>query len=480
MRTDPKNVRQSGEDRKRPAHGQSDAIGAFRYAVGGLRFGYEVTTAIKDWRSMNTGNYVQKFWRYFSVAATVAILLGAGVFVFESLPPRTIVMATGAEGGANYELGIRYREILAREGVELQLQPTAGSLENLRRLRDSKSGVSVGFTQGGTTTTKESPELESLGTIFYEPLWLFRRAEIGEGAQGLRGRRLSIGPEGSGGRALALQIISRTKLDIIIGELSGFAPQVAAEKLIAGEIDAAFIVTGWESPVIQSLLNAKGIEADSYLHADALIAIYPFLHKLVLPAGVVDLSTNRPPADVVLLAPKASLAVRADLHSALQYLLLDAAVQIHSRPGVFQKAGQFPAAESIDLPLSGEAHRFYKSGRPFLQGYLPFWIATLVEKTLVVLIPLAALLYPVFKLLPQMYDWMMQLRIRRLYDEIRSIESDMEAQGPQFDANALNAKLDQIDQRANHLQLPTVYASNLYTLRSHIDLVRARLAKIPM
>jgi TRAP-type uncharacterized transport system substrate-binding protein len=480
MRTDPKNVRQSGEDRKRPAHGQSDAIGAFRYAVGGLRFGYEVTTAIKDWRSMNTGNYVQKFWRYFSVAATVAILLGAGVFVFESLPPRTIVMATGAEGGANYELGIRYREILAREGVELQLQPTTGSLENLRRLRDSKSGVSVGFTQGGTTTTKESPELESLGTIFYEPLWLFRRAEIGEGAQGLRGRRLSIGPEGSGGRALALQIISRTKLDSIIGELSGFAPQVAAEKLIAGEIDAAFIVTGWESPVIQSLLNAKGIEADSFLHADALIAIYPFLHKLVLPAGVVDLSTNRPPADVVLLAPKASLAVRADLHSALQYLLLDAAVQIHSRPGVFQKAGQFPAAESIDLPLSGEAHRFYKSGRPFLQGYLPFWIATLVEKTLVVLIPLAALLYPVFKLLPQMYDWMMQLRIRRLYDEIRSIESDMEAQGPQFDANALNAKLDQIDQRANHLQLPTVYASNLYTLRSHIDLVRARLAKIPM
>src|SRR3984893_15705122 len=197
MRTDPKNVRQSGEDRKRPAHGQSDAIGAFRYAVGGLRFGYEVTTAIKDWRSMNTGNYVQKF--YFSVAATVAILLGAGLFVFESLPPRTIVMATGAEGGANYELGIRYREILAREGVELQLQPTTGSLENLRRLRDSKSGVSVGFTQGGTTTTKESPELESLGTIFYEPLWLFRRAEIGEGAQGLRGRRLSIGPEGSGG-----------------------------------------------------------------------------------------------------------------------------------------------------------------------------------------------------------------------------------------------------------------------------------------
>ena len=426
---------------------------------------------------MSARNDARTILRYFAVAAIAAVLLAAGVFVWTSLPPRTVTMTTGVKGGANYELGIRYREILAREGVELNLQETAGSLENLKRLRDSGSGVGVGFVQGGTTTRKESPELESLGTIFYEPLWLFRRT--GAGAPGVKGQRISIGPEGSGGRGLALQILSRTRLDRVVGELSGFAPQVAAQKLVAGEIDAAFIVTGWDSPVIQSLLNDKGIEAESYEHADALIAIYPFLHKLVLPAGVVDLSTIRPSSDIVLLAPKASLVVRADLHPALQYLLLDAAVEIHSPPGIFQKAAQFPAAESIDLPLSAEARNFYKSGRPFLQGYLPFWIATLVEQTIVVLIPLAALLYPAFKFLPQTYDWMMQRKIMRLYDEIRSIESDMEAQGPQFNASALNARLDQIDQRANHLRLPTVYASSLYTLRSHVDLVRTRLATNP-
>jgi hypothetical protein len=223
-------------------------------------------------------------------------------------------------------------------------------------------------------------------------------------------------------------------------------------------------------------MKTKGIELSSFQHADAFVANYPFLHKLVLPAGVIDLLTNRPPSDVVLLAPKASLAVRADLHPALQYLLLNAAVQIHSQPGIFQKAGQFPAAESIDIPLSEEALRFYKTGRPFLQGYLPFWVATLVEKVLVVLLPLAALLFPVFKFLPQTYDWIMQLRIRRLYDEIRSIESEMEAQGTEIDRSALSTKLDLIDQRANHLQLPSVYASSLYTLRGHIDLVRTRLA----
>ena len=421
-------------------------------------------------------DYAYKFWRHLAVVGTVAIFLGASLFIVTTLPPRELVMATGAEGAANYELGVRYREILAKEGVKLELQRTSGSMDNLKYLRDPRSRVSVGFIQGGTITSKEAPELESLGTVFYEPLWLFRRGEIGEGAQALRGRRLSIGSEGSGGRALALQIIERTRLDSIVGELSGFPPQAAAEKLIAGDIDAAFIVTAWESPVVQSLLHAKGVEPSSIQRADAFVAIYPFLHKLILPAGVIDLLTNRPPSDVVLLAPKASLAVRADLHPALQYLLLDAAAQIHSQPGIFQKAGQFPAAEAIDLPLSQEAQRFYKAGRPFLQGYLPFWVATLVEKMLVVLVPLAALLFPVFKFLPQSYDWMMQLRIRRLYDEIRLIESEMDVQGAEIDRNAMSTKLDLIDQRANHLQLPNVYTSSLYTLRGHIDLVRTRLA----
>ncbi|MGY4318243.1 TAXI family TRAP transporter solute-binding subunit [Bradyrhizobium sp. JR3.5] len=422
-----------------------------------------------------TGNRVMTAGRNLAVATMIAVLLGAGIFVARSLPPRTLVMATGVEGGANHELGIRYRDVLAREGIKLVLQPTSGTLDNLHRLRDPRSGASVGFIQGGTTTRQESPELESLGTMYYEPLWLFRRG----GKQGLQGKRISIGPEGSGGRALALRILSGTGLNRVVGELSGFTPEVAAEKLIAGEVDVAFIVTGWESPVVQSLLKARDIEAGSYQYADALVATYPFLHKLVLPAGVLDLSTVRPPSDVVLLAPKASLAVRADLHPALQYLLLDAAVQIHSQPGIFQKAGQFPAAEPIDLPLSAEAQRFYKSGRPFLQGYLPFWMATLIEQLIVVLIPLAVLLYPAFKLLPRGYDWMMQLKITRLYDDIRSIERDMEALAAGFDASALNAKLDLIDQRANHLRLPTVYASNLYTLRSHIDLVRARLVTNP-
>ena len=277
---------------------------------------------------MSIGDSLQKKWRHLAVAGTTALLLGAGIYIVETLPPRMIAMATGAEGGANFELGVLYREILAKEGVKLQLLPTSGGMENLARLRDQRSGVSVGFVQGGTTNRKESPQLESLGTISYEPLWLFRRSEIDAGMRGLAGRRLSIGPEGSGARVLARQLMERTKVDGIIGELSGFTLPMAVEKLVAGDIDAAFIVAAWESPAVQKLINAKGIEIENFPRADAYIAIFPFLNKLILPAGVIDFLQSRPPADVVLLAPKASLVVRKDLHPALQYLLLNAAVQI--------------------------------------------------------------------------------------------------------------------------------------------------------
>jgi TRAP-type uncharacterized transport system substrate-binding protein len=403
-----------------------------------------------------------------------AILLAAVLIMFATLPPRTVTMATGAAGGANHELGLRYREILARSGVRLRLVETTGGLDNLARLRDRRSGVQAAFIQGGTTTKEESPQVESLGTVFFEPMWLFYRTAIGSDIQAFRGSRVSVGPEGSGGRALALEILKRLKVDSVIGALLGLVPQEAADKLIAGEIDIAIMVSGWDSPVVRRLTEADGIAVASVPRPDALVALYPFLNKVVLPAGVADLAANRPPADTVLMAPKASLAVRSDLHSAIQYLLLNAAVEIHSPAGIFQKAGQFPAAEAVDLPLSEEALRFYKSGRPVLQAYLPFWMAALVERFLVVFVPALVLIYPAFKLLPQAYDWLMQARILRLYEELKTIERDLvsgeEAPG------ALRARLDQLYQSASALQLPAKYAIMQYTLRSHLDIVRDRVA----
>jgi hypothetical protein len=205
------------------------------------------------------------------------------------------------------------------------------------------------------------------------------------------------------------------------------------------------------------------------------VALYPFLHKVVVPRGVRDLANDQPPMDVVLIAPKASLVVRKDLHPALQLLLLNAAVQIHSRPGIFQRTNDFPAGEAFGLQLSDEALRFYKSGPPFLHNYLPFWVAELIGKLVILLIPILGVLYPMMRLLPVLYDWTVRRKISRLYGDLRFLEEELEGLGGKNVASKIALQLEQLEQQANRLRVPIAYASMLYMLRHHIDLVRTGL-----
>jgi len=400
------------------------------------------------------------------------------VMILHPLPPRTVVMTTGPEGGAYHEVGKRYREIFARAGIDLRLLPSAGGIENLRRLRDPRSGVSVGFEQGGTTSEQESPGLVSLGAVFYEPLWFFYRGvHPGRKLEGLRGKRISIGPEGSGTRNLALTLFSRTGIDPGVAELLPFTPQVAGEKLRNGQIEAVVMVASWDSPVVRELVASENVELASFPRADAFIALYPYLNKLVVPAGVGNMAKDRPPADVALLAPVTSLVVRSDLHPAIQYLLLEAATEIHSGPGIFQKAGQFPAPVSVDLPLNDRARQFYKSGRPFLQRYFPFWFAVLLGQILVLMIPVVGGLYPLARFLPAVYGWGMRRRIFRLYGELKFLDDELTRRGAGEDTDDLVAQLDGLETRASSLKTSVYYTNMLFALRRDIHLVRRRLER---
>ncbi len=404
--------------------------------------------------------------------------LWAAIAALSPLPPRTVIMATGPEGSTDFEIGKRYIQLLAHQGIKLQQLSTPGDLDILARLRDPQSRVEVGFLQSGITNEKESPDLESLGTVFYEPLWFFYRgANPGRRLEGLRGRKISIGPEGSGTRALALELLAKNGIDQKLAQFLSFTPREAGEKLLEGEIDAAMMVASWDSPVVRRLLSDKNIKLMSFLRTDAYIALYPYLNKLIVPAGVGDLAENLPPTDVILIAPKASLVVRKDLHPAIQFLLLDAAAKIHSGPGIFQKSGQFPAAESIDLPLSEEANQFYKSGRPFLQRHLPFWLAVLIDRLIILLIPLFGVIYPLLRLMPALYGWEMRWRIFRLYRELRTLEKDLDSRAAGQDIGDLNGWLERLEEKANRLRVPLFYANQLYTLRVHISVVRERLMK---
>src|SRR5271169_3775941 len=320
-------------------------------------------------------------------AISVAVLTAVAIWLTFSLlrptPPRSVAMAINPEGSFNAELGNRYRELLARDGIELRLAPSAGAADSMARLRNPKSGISIAIIPGGISNQQESPGLVSLGTLFYEPLWLFSRGQHLENLEQLRNLRISIGPEGSACHVLALKFLTRVDvIDQKSAKLLSLTPQESAAKPLNGYIDASVMMGAWETPAVQQLLLAKEIDLASIRRGDAWVALYPFLNKLVLPAGVASMAENRPPTDVLLIAPKASLIVRGDLHPAIQYLLLEAASKIHSGPGVFHKVGQFPAPESVDLPLSTHARQYYKTGPPFLQRNLPFWLAVLVQQAL--------------------------------------------------------------------------------------------------
>ncbi len=417
------------------------------------------------------------------VLAVAALLVAAGtlagigwaLFSRHGLPPRVVTLATGPAGASYAAYGAKYREVLARHGLEVRLRPTQGDVENLALLRDPRSGVSAAFLQTDMTSAQQSPELVSLGSLFYQPIWLFRRRDGREGPFG--GRRVSIGPEGSGTRAIMMKALRLLGIEPREYDLLPLSPSRAADELQAKHIDGMALVAAWGSPIVMRLVRDPNIEILNVARADAFVALDPSLDKLVMPMGVADLARNLPPRDVTLLATKASLVVRSDLHSAVQYLLLEAVSEIHGGPGIFQKAGQFPAAEGLDLPLGDNARRFYRQGQPFLQRYLPFWLAVLVERLAIVLVPVLGILVPLLRGAPVVYIGILESRIARLYGELRFIETDLEERPRGADTSDLAERAARLEHRADHLHVPLYVARRLYTLKQHIGLVQTRLAE---
>ncbi len=386
------------------------------------------------------------------------------------------MIATDLEGGIYSQIAQRYQQIFARHGVRLELLATNGSVENVKHLRDPRGGVSVAFVQSGVTSTAEAPELVSLGTLFYEPFWLFSRIPRPDQPRRFgEGQRMSLGIPGSGTYKHGRELAAAVGMDLSRAQMRDLDAVQAGEALMRGEVDVIGIMLPLEAPIVHQLFVDESIQAFDWLRADAHVALRPYLSKLVLPRGVADLPRDRPAKDLTLVATKTSLVVRRDLHPAIQYLLLDAASEVHGAPGVFNKAGQFPAAEPIDLPLSTFAHEYYRSGQPFLQRHLPFWLAAYTSPLLMVLIPVVGLLYPLLRLAPALYSWIVHRGIFRLYSELKFLEAELEVGVSDTTAGALSERLDRLEERADHLRVPIAHMHMLYTLKHHISLVRQRL-----
>lgn len=419
------------------------------------------------------------------------LLLGLAYWWLDPQPPRKVVLATGAEQGAYAEFGKRYAALLKQHGITVELRNTQGAAENLALLRDPASGVDIAFAQGGadelraTGEDETDPDLVSLGSMFYEPVWLFYRSEAAARLLGgsptlerlnqLAGWRVNIGAPGSGVPNLMQRLLEANRVEPGALVLLRQPQTPAVMSLLAGEADALVFASAPESLMVQMLLKTPGIALFDFAQAEAYARRFPFMSPVTLPRGVVDLALDQPPADVRLVAPTATLVARESLHPALIQLFVQAARSVHGEAGWFQRKGDFPTARNTERRLAPEADRYYRNGPPLLQRYLPFWLANLVDRMWVVLVSIIAILIPLSRVVPPLYQFRIRSRIFRWYGQLQTIENDI-GRRP---AAELATELDAIERRVAQVSVPLSYADGLYALRGHIGMVR-RKAGLPV
>lgn len=410
----------------------------------------------------------------------VIVWVGWGLsHLIQPAPPKQIVMTVGPEGGGYEGFAKDFKDVLAREGIQVELRPSSGSHEDLRLLNDPDSGVVAALVQGGVAQESDAENLMSLASLYYEPVWVFyRRGLVVDRLSSLKGLRVGLGPRGSGMNTLAVQLVNANGLDSSNTRFESHGPQELVERLLNQKVDAIILVGAPESSVVQSAMQAPGINIMPFKQADAYSRVFPFLTRVVLPAGGFGLADNIPAHPVELVAPTAILVVRDTIHPALITLFMQASTEIFGGDGLFQREGDFPSPKGVDIPLSLDAEHYMKAGPSFLHRHLPFWLAVWIDRVVVFVIPALALLVPLFRYAPSLYAWRVRSRIYRWYGKLKKLEFDLDVDTASLDVNKALIQLDEVERGVSQIRTPLSHAEHLYNLRAHIELVRQRIQKL--
>ncbi|MES2692992.1 MAG: TAXI family TRAP transporter solute-binding subunit [Verrucomicrobiota bacterium] len=415
-----------------------------------------------------------------SLVALFLLLLAAAavVWVWLSAPPRTLTIVSGPPGSSFQRYAESYQKKLAEEGITLKIVPTGGSLDNFMKLQDPDSGTDIGFVPGGLVTGEPPPALMSLGSVAYQPLWLFYRSptKITRLSE-LAGKRIGVGLPGSGTHALTSTLLQMNGITGAPSTLVEQSSETAANDLIAGKLDAVFLM-GDSAPTqtLRTLIRAPDIQLFHFAQADAYVRRLEYLNKIVVPQGAIDFGLNLPAQDVVVIGPTVELVARKGLNSAISDMLLEKLKETHGNSSLLQRKAQFPAPITTGFELSADAGRYYKSGLGFTYRYVPsFWVASLVNRLLVAIVPIILIMIPLMRILPIAYRWSVQLRIYRCYRPLLRMERDTQGALTREQARALLERLDEIELDVNELKVPASFAYQFYALRGHVAFVRSRL-----
>ena len=420
------------------------------------------------------------FKRWGLVKGLAAVLCTVGMSwlaldYFVPAPPSKFTIATGAKNQTYEAIGKRYQEILARSRVDVELRLTNGAGDNIKLLNDPTSGVKVGIAQGGISDSDRSPDLLSLGRINYQIYWIFHRAaEPLDDLRQLKGKRIAVGPPGSGQRVTTEKILGLGGVNPENTTLLNLSTQGAETALNDGQIDALFLPIALDAPILQTLLKNPRIRAMSFTEAEAVTRIFPFLVRLVLPRAVIDFEKVVPATDLILIATPNVVLVRKDIHPALIDLLAQAIVEAHGKPGIFQQAGEFPTLTDPEYPLDQSARDFYKNGPSFLNRYLPFWMTSYAQRIIAVLVAVIAIVLPVFSYAPKLYLWFVRVRLRKLYRRLRLVDKALLTELTVPQVQALQTEFEGIDRVANII--PMQNSDLFFDLRTHLDRTRTQIA----
>jgi TRAP-type uncharacterized transport system substrate-binding protein len=423
------------------------------------------------------------WWALAQTAGPILLLcivaIWLGLRYVQPAPPRTLTIAAGARGSAFDVDAQRYAKYLARYDITLKIVPSQGSIENLKLLSDPHSHVDIALVQSGIKPTSDTADLESLGSMFHQPLMIFYRAAkpISRLSE-LRGRSIAVGAQGSGTRYVAQALLGANGLSPADTRYLPLDGEAARDALLHHDADAVFLTGDSASTAtIREMLHEQGVRLFDFARAEAYLRRFPWLHKIVIPPGGFDLGEDLPPSELTLLEPTVELLARPSLHPALSDLLIEAARSVHSRAGVFQNANEFPNSSAEDYPLSDAAGRYYKSGdRSFLYRVLPFWLASLINRLVVMVVPLAVVVIPALRYLPQLYSWRVESRIHHRYGELMALERESLEPGISDERRkALIERLRDIERSIITDKIPASHAEQLYLLRQHFNFVRWHL-----
>ncbi|MBI1368383.1 MAG: C4-dicarboxylate ABC transporter substrate-binding protein [Planctomycetes bacterium] len=411
-----------------------------------------------------------------AIAVICAIVIAIAWQFVQPAPPSRVVIATGSPQGAYYAFSQQYADYFKAQGIELVIRPTAGSAENYNLMRDPAAGVDLAIVQGGTAPPPaERPGLEAIASIAFEPVWVFTRDKPIALLTELAHRRVAIGPDGSGTRALALRLLADNGLNAENTTLSDLGSAQAADALQRGDIDAAVFVVAPSAPFIAKLLADRNMHLMDFERAEAYAHRYEDLSTMTLYEGVVDLAHNLPAHDVHMIAPAAALIAHSNTHPAVIQLMVQAAQRIHGRTNWIADAGVFPSLNYTELPIGDDARYHMTHGPNILQRMLPLWLAVLIMRVVILIVPLLVILIPLMRIAPPLYRWSIRKRIYRWYVTLRRIDTDLRDGADAEQVTQMRSDLLNLEKEIAALKVPLSYMQEFYNLRLHVAYIRDRL-----